>query len=112
MLVQQLERRSLISLTDGLVCEIDGDGRLRAVAGHAEGELAGRLRAGVGRTLQEVIGPEHAAIWQRQIEGLVPGAIERGFPWSLRLLVPILVPNGPPAPRAPRRPARARSASG
>ncbi|MCC2663685.1 MAG: diguanylate cyclase/phosphodiesterase with sensor(s), partial [Geminicoccaceae bacterium] len=36
-------------------------------------ELAGRLRAGVGRTLEEVSGPEHAAIWQRQIEGLVPG---------------------------------------
>ena len=73
VLAQQFERRSLISLSDGLICEIDGDGRLRAVAGHAEGELAGRLRAGVGRTLEEVSGPEHAAIWQRQIEGLVPG---------------------------------------
>jgi diguanylate cyclase (GGDEF)-like protein/PAS domain S-box-containing protein len=73
VLAQQFERRSLISLSGGLVCETDGDGRLRAVAGHAEGELAGRLRAGVGRELAEVIGPEHAAIWQRLVAGLVPG---------------------------------------
>ena len=36
LLVQQLERRSLISLTDGLVCEIDGEGRLVAVDGHSD----------------------------------------------------------------------------
>ena len=73
VLAQQFERRSLISLSEGLVCEIDGQGRLRAVAGHAEGELAARLQGGVGRTLAEVIGPDHASTWQRQIEGLVPG---------------------------------------
>ena len=52
VLAQQFERRSLISLSDGLVCEIDGEGRLRAVAGHAEGELAARLRAGSGARWQ------------------------------------------------------------
>jgi PAS domain S-box-containing protein len=78
--VRQLERRSLISLTDGLVCEIDGDGRVLAVAGHTGGELAGRLRAGVGRTLQEVIGSGHAATWQRRIGRIVPGRA----PWVSR----------------------------
>ena len=73
LLVQQHERRSLISLTDGLVCEIDGEGRLTTVGGHTEGELAEHLRTSVGRRLQEVIGSGHAATWQRQIERLVPG---------------------------------------
>jgi diguanylate cyclase (GGDEF)-like protein/PAS domain S-box-containing protein len=73
LLAQQLERRSLISLTDGLVCEIDGEGRLLAVAGHTDGDLAGRLRTSVGRRLQEVIGPGHGVTWQRQIERLEPG---------------------------------------
>jgi len=73
LLAQQLERRSLISLTDGLVCEIDGEGRLLAVAGHTDGDLARRLRASVGRRLQEVIDPGHAATWQRQIERIMPG---------------------------------------
>jgi diguanylate cyclase (GGDEF)-like protein/PAS domain S-box-containing protein len=73
LLVQRLERRSLISLTDGLVCEIDREGRLLAVAGHTDGELAGHLRTSVGRRLQEVIGPGHAATWQRQIERILPG---------------------------------------
>jgi diguanylate cyclase (GGDEF)-like protein/PAS domain S-box-containing protein len=80
--VRQLERRSLISLTDGLVCEIDGDGRVLAVAGHTGGELAGRLRAGVGRTLQEVIGSGHAATWQRRIGRIVPGRAPLGFALS------------------------------
>jgi len=69
----QLERRSLVSLTDGLVCEIDGEGCLRSVSGHAESELASRLRAGVGGSLSEVIGPERAAVWQQQIARIVPG---------------------------------------
>ena len=73
LLVHQLERRSLIGLTDGLLCEIDGQHRLRAVAGHAEGELARRLRAGVGRPLQDVIGLDLAASWRRHGERVVPG---------------------------------------
>ena len=73
LLVHQLERRSLIGLTDGLLCEIDGQHRLRAVAGHAEGELARRLRAGVGRPLQDVIGLDLAASWLRHAERVVPG---------------------------------------
>ncbi|HSA81967.1 MAG TPA: PAS domain-containing protein [Geminicoccaceae bacterium] len=72
LLARQLDRRSLISLTDGLVCEFDGEGRLLTVAGHTDGDLAGRLRTSVGRRLEEVIGPGHAATWQRQIERIMP----------------------------------------
>ncbi len=73
LLAEQFDHKSLISLSGGLVCEIDGDGCLRAAAGHADGELPGRLQAGVGRPLQDVIGLDLAEIWRRQIERIVPG---------------------------------------
>ncbi len=72
-LLHQLERRSLVGLTEGLLCETDGEGRLRAVAGDGGGELARRLRAGVGRPLQEMIGLDLADHWRRQGERVVPG---------------------------------------
>ncbi len=73
LLAEQLDRKSLISLADGLICEVDGDGRVRAVAGHAEGDLPLRLQAGVGRPLQDVIGLDLAEIWGQQIARTVPG---------------------------------------
>ena len=82
LLVHQLERRSLLSLTDGLICEIDGEGCLRSVSGDGESELASRLRAGVGRSLAEVIGPEPAAIWQQQIARIVPGWAPVSLPFA------------------------------
>jgi diguanylate cyclase (GGDEF)-like protein/PAS domain S-box-containing protein len=82
LLVHQLERRSLLSLTDGLICEIDGEGCLRTVSGDGESELAGRLRAGVGRSLAEVIGPEPAALWQQQIARIAPGWAPVSLPFA------------------------------
>jgi diguanylate cyclase (GGDEF)-like protein/PAS domain S-box-containing protein len=73
LLAEQLDRKSLIGLIDGLVCEIDGGGRLRAVASHADGELPARLQAGVGRPLQDVIGLDLAETWRQQMERIVPG---------------------------------------
>jgi PAS domain S-box-containing protein len=73
LLAEQLDRKALIGLTDGLVCEIDGDGGLRAVAGNAAGELPARLQGGVGRPLQDVIGLDLADTWRQQIARVIPG---------------------------------------
>ncbi len=73
LLAQQLDRKSLIGLTDGLVCELDGNLYLVAASGQASGELALRLQTGVGRPLQDLIGLELAETWHRQIERIVPG---------------------------------------
>jgi diguanylate cyclase (GGDEF)-like protein/PAS domain S-box-containing protein len=73
LLAEEFNRKSLIGLTHGLVCEIDDEGRLRAAASHADGELPARLKAGVGRSLQDVIGRELAEIWRQQIARIVPG---------------------------------------
>ena len=71
--LQQLERRSLLGLIDGLVCEIDAESRIGAVSGVAEGQLSKRLRASVGRSLQDVIGFTSAEVWRRQSQGILPG---------------------------------------
>ena len=73
LLATQLDRKALIALTDGLVCELDSDLRLAAASGQASGELALRLQTGVGRPLQDLIGLDLAETWRRQIEHIVPG---------------------------------------
>ncbi|HEX6141540.1 MAG TPA: EAL domain-containing protein, partial [Geminicoccaceae bacterium] len=70
---QQQERRALIELTDGVVLIIDGDGRLRDVAGELPGELARRLRASIGRLLDDVLGDETGRVWREQARGVLPG---------------------------------------
>ncbi len=83
LLAEQLDRKALIKLTDGLVCEIGVDGRLADVAGSADGELPVRLQTGVGRPLQDVIGLDLADIWRQQIARSVPGwaPVTFAFAW-------------------------------
>jgi diguanylate cyclase (GGDEF)-like protein/PAS domain S-box-containing protein len=71
---EQLERRSLLEMIDGFVCEIGREGIVRELGGTAWGELGSRLRAGVGRPLRDALGREAAETWQRQMGGVVPGA--------------------------------------
>ena len=82
--LQQLERRSLLGLMDGLVCEIDAESRVGAVSGATEGQLPKRLRASVGRLLQDVVGLTSAEVWRRQSQGILPGwapvSFELGYP--------------------------------
>ena len=73
LLAHQLDRKALIGLTGGLVCELDGEAGLRSATGHASGELARRLQSGVGRRLQDLVGLDLAETWRRQIERIVPG---------------------------------------
>ncbi|HET6518914.1 MAG TPA: EAL domain-containing protein [Geminicoccaceae bacterium] len=55
--------RALLTLTRSLVCQLDGRGRILACAGDAEGGMAARLRAGVGRPLEQVLGRDPARSW-------------------------------------------------
>jgi diguanylate cyclase (GGDEF)-like protein/PAS domain S-box-containing protein len=71
--VQEIERRSLTGLLEGVLCELDAAGRIRAVSGAAEGPLPRRLRAATGSLLEEVVGLEAAELWRRQSVGVVPG---------------------------------------
>jgi PAS domain S-box-containing protein len=76
--------RALARLTDGLVCVLDREGRLLDAAGAPQGELGGRLRAGVGRSLREVLGEEAASAWRRQMAQAVPGspALDFQLAWA------------------------------
>ena len=76
--------RALARLIDGLVCVLDHEGRLLDAAGSPQGQLGGRLRAGVGRSLSEVVGEEAASTWRMRMAQAVPGAPGIGFElaWS------------------------------
>jgi PAS domain S-box-containing protein len=76
--------RALARLTGGLVCVLDHEARLLDATGTPQGELGGRLRAGVGRSLSEVLGEEAASAWRKQMEHAALGWPGIGFElaWS------------------------------
>jgi PAS domain S-box-containing protein len=74
LLAVRADRQALIGLADGLVCEIDGDSRLRAVAGNADGDLPTRLQTGIGRPLHDVIGLDLADTWRQHMARTVRGS--------------------------------------
>ena len=71
--------RALARLTDGLACVLDREGRLIDAAGTPQGELGGRLRAGVGRSLREILGEDAASAWRLQMAQAAPGSPALAF---------------------------------
>jgi diguanylate cyclase (GGDEF)-like protein/PAS domain S-box-containing protein len=55
---------------------------LMAVSGTIEGELGSRLRSGVGRPLEELLGLDLAAEWRRQVSRVVPGWTPLSFEFT------------------------------
>ncbi len=82
LLAQQLDRKALIGLIDGLVCEIDDTGRLRHSSGQLQGQLGGRLQSGAGHTLEELLGVDLAGAWRQHIGQIVPGWPPTAFEFS------------------------------
>ncbi|MGH6944847.1 MAG: PAS domain S-box protein, partial [Geminicoccaceae bacterium] len=59
--------KALAGLAGGLVFRLDAEQRLVEIAGQAQGELGGRLRAGAGQRLADLLGDGLAETWSRQI---------------------------------------------
>ncbi len=69
----QVARKALGALLDGLLCEFDQQGCLRAVSGRLPGTLGERLRGAIGQSLSDLFGASGAEVWRRELERLAPG---------------------------------------
>jgi len=123
----EVDFRALASLAEGLVLRLDHHGRIDEAEGRPQGELERRLRHATGRTLDEVLGEESAALWHVRIEHVVPGwppvtfaftDPAGGAHYSVALapgaaggVLALLRSSPPPAPPAPAGHAAARAAT-
>ena len=82
LLAHQRDRKALIGLIDGLVCEIDDAGCLRLTNGQLQGQLGGRLQSGAGHTLKELLGVDLAETWRQHIGQILPGWPPTTFEFS------------------------------